>query len=109
MGLANLLRRAALLLDPTPAPVSPLLPPAPLPEESAFEQEGPVRNERNKAALELVDPEVYGYVLLTLRKDRDEGGRIVVKVGVPENRWWPFFYETFDRIEDATREHTPGG
>jgi hypothetical protein len=74
-------------------------PPAPpLQGESPFAEEGSlVRQQRNEAAMALVDDDTYAYVLVRLVKDDDGQGCIEVKGHVRE-QWRAPFQATLRRI-----------
>lgn len=78
-----------------------------LAEPTPYTADEKARDERNQAALRLIDPDTFGYVVLRLRKPAGGfDGRIEVE-GHVLAEWWPAFRESLIRVQDAGDEFIP--
>lgn len=62
---------------------------------------GVAGEERNEAALRLVDPDVYGYLLLTVHKPAHEPYADIRLAAHLEDSWWPAVDATLADVVSA--------
>lgn len=58
---------------------------------------------RQEAALALTDPDIYGYVLLTLKKPRGGNNGFLDVAGYVKPEWWPAFILMMARVREAAQ------
>lgn len=94
--LARRLRAAAKLIEKPDSLRLPPFPPTPTQSEQDY---------RNDTALSLLDPDLHGFVLLTLRGTGDDN-RIELAGYVPQ-LWWPALRGTMHHMIEESYDNRP--
>lgn len=71
-----------------------------LPEENGFLEDAEMREGRQETALELMDPDVYGYMLFLLKREEDGNAEIAFRAQTG-SRWVEAFTCGFARVVEG--------
>lgn len=79
----------------------------PLVEPTPFSGDEKARNARNRAAVELVDDDTFGYIVIRLKKPLGSSQSRIEVSGHVLPTFWPAFHEVLGRVIHSGSEFYP--